>query len=430
MVSKLALPAMTSVTDRLRTRIRARGPITFADFMEHVLYAEGGYCARRARIGEAGDYFTAPHAHPAFGALIAVQLREFWDRLCRPAEFTAVELGAGDGLLASDIMTYTRRLDPEFAAALRYLAFDRVVPVAPVYPVMAVEADRQPDRERADPSSLLARLPEGATGCVLSNELLDAMPVHRFVVSGGRIQELFVGIDAEQLVEVAGPPSTPEIEERAGPYARSLPDGFKGEVNPGIRLWAAQVSRVLARGFVLTVDYGHDRAALYSPERRLGTLRTYYRHTLGQDPLRRIGEQDITAHVDFTAVDEALAAEGFERAGQTAQRDFLNDIGLNEMVQRLRSDCASQAEADANRAGMLELIKPEGMGGFRVAIHSRGVRATASAGTGGQRAAGPASLPLPLLRDFKPRLSVSAAAHPHASSPALPAWEELFADER
>jgi SAM-dependent MidA family methyltransferase len=421
---------MTSVEDRLRALIRQRGAITFAEFMEQVLHAEGGYWARRARIGEAGDYFTAPHAHPAFGALIAVQLREFWDRLGRPGEFAAVELGAGDGLLAADITAYARRLDTRFAPALRYVAFDRVAPPAPAYPVMAVDADRQPDRERAGESSLLAALPEGAMGCVLSNELLDALPVHRFVVSGGRIQELFVGMDAERLVEVAGPPSTPEIEDRAGPYARSLPDGFKGEVNPGIRPWAAQVSRILARGFVLTVDYGHDRAALYSPERRHGTLRTYYRHTLGQDPLRRIGEQDITAHVDFTAVDEALAAEGFERAGQTTQRAFLNDTGLSEMVQRLRSGCASQAEADSNRAGMLELIKPEGMGGFRVAIHSRGALPTASTETGGQRAAGPASLPLPLLRDFKPRLSVSEAAHPHISSPALPDWEQLFSEER
>jgi SAM-dependent MidA family methyltransferase len=242
------------------------------------------------------------------------------------------------------------------------------------------------------------------------------------------VQELFVGLDGIRFVEVPGVPSVSEIEERVGPYASSLPDGFKGEVNAGIGRWARQVSRILARGFVLTVDYGHKRAALYSPERRNGTLRTYYRHTLGQDPFRRVGAQDMTTHVDFTAVDEALAAEGFDRAWHTTQREFLLSLGLDSFIRRCHEACTTQSEADTNRAGMLHLTKPEGMGAFRVAIHSRGV--TKAFAVGRQSSGAPECLPVPLLRDFKPRLSVSADLQPQTAAGQPPSWEELFSDRR
>ena len=398
--------------------------------MEAALYGPDGYYSRRSRTGGEGDYFTAPHAHPAFGALVAVQVRRFWDALGRPPEFTAVEMGAGDGLLAADVTAYARKLDAGFASSLRYLAFDRAVPPSPAYPVRAVALpDGSPDDgDLAGEAAFGPRLPSDVTGCVISNELLDAMPVHRFVIAGGQVRELFVALHDDRFVEASGVPSSPEIEARVGPFAASLPDGFRGEVNTGIKPWAGQVSKILDRGFVLTFDYGHDRAVLNLPERRAGTLRTYYKHTLGQDPFRRVGEQDITTHVDFTAVDEAMTSMGFDCLVYATQRDFLNGLGLGGMVERLGAAGQPQQEADVNRAGMLELVKPEGMGGFRVAVHGRGVPASGNAGLAGTGSDNEESLPLPLLRDFHQRLVVSwAAAHASAAS-APPSWEELFSD--
>ena len=275
-----------------------------------------------------------------------------------------------------------------------------------------------------------SQLPPAITGCVLSNELLDAMPVHRFVIEGGHVRELYVTLKNGNFAEEAGEPPTPDIEKRLGPLARSLPDGYRGEVNLGVSAWAEQVSRALARGFVLTIDYGHDRAALYSPERRHGTLRTYYRHTLGHDPLRHIGEQDMTAHVDFTAVDEALAARGVAKAGHATQREFLLRLGLDSFIRRLRGTCRSQAEADANRAGMIELVKPEGMGAFKVAVHRKGIGPVRIAGL--DRPAGAASgdgLPMPLLDSSGSYVRLLEGAYHHAAQPALPTWDEIFSEE-
>ena len=421
------MPVTSAAAQSIRQAIRESGTITFAEFMDAALYGPDGYYSRRSRVGAEGDYFTAPHAHPAFGALIAVQMKRYWDALGRPREFTAVEMGAGDGLLASDVTAYARRLDAGFASSLRYLAFDRAVPPAPAYPVTAfAPPDVAGDGGHAGEAALGPRLPSGIMGCVISNELLDAMPVHRFVIAGGQVRELFVALDGDRFIETPGAPASPEIGERVGPFAASLPEGFKSEVNTGIGPWAGQVSKILDRGFVMTFDYGHDRAALYSAERRAGTLRTYYRHTLGQDPFRRVGEQDMTAHVDFTAVDEAMTSMGFDRRAYASQRDFLNGLGLKDMIERLRAAGLPQAETDTDRAGMLELVKPEGMGGFRVAVHGRGVPAGGIAGVTDTGGDDPMKLPLPLLRDFKLRPGVSAATRTGTGS--LPSWEELFSD--
>ncbi|NQU96860.1 MAG: SAM-dependent methyltransferase, partial [Chloroflexi bacterium] len=235
----------------LRERIRAAGRITFAGFMEAALYApSGGYYNRPKRIAAAGDFFTSPSAHPAFGALICAQLREMARLLDDPDPFTVLEMGAGDGTLARDIAAYAPRLDPGFAARLRHVAIDRAgggrdVPRSPAGP--------GPEAVRA------AGLPiRGAVGCVLSNELLDSFPVHRFVIRDGVVRELYIALDGDRLVQEEGPPSTPAIEARLESAGRQLPDGYHGEVNLRLDAWAEDVSGALDRGFVLTVDYGHS----------------------------------------------------------------------------------------------------------------------------------------------------------------------------
>ena len=409
---------MNELESAIRQGIQDSGPITFAEFMDAALYSPmGGYYTRlgavdgSAQPGSPADYFTSPMAHPAFGALITVQLRDMWRRMARPGAFTVVEMGAGDGLLARDVTTYAERLDPAFADALAYLAVDRVPRQNGHFPVHG------PDQ-----------IPSSINGCLLSNELLDAMPVHRFVVEKGELRELYVGVEGDRLCEVIGPPSNPAITARIGELAHGLPDSYLGELNLGIDTWWARlVSETLDAGYVMTVDYGYDRAQLYAPVRWRGTLRCYHRHTHVDEPLARVGQQDLTAHVDFTAVDDALIQQGFDIAGHTAQGKFLSRLGANGFVEALRSHVMSPFEQAANRAGILELLNPRGMGGFRVSIHARKAPADRLIGLTepddhdtGQ------SLPLPTLNTRGGHASLLASRYPDAARMAGITWEGTF----
>jgi SAM-dependent MidA family methyltransferase len=418
---------MTLVESVLESRIRATGRITFAEFMETALYhPDAGYYTRPDRISARGDFYTSPAIHPAFGALVCVQLREMWQLLGRPTRFQCVEFGAGLGVLASDVQTYAGRLDADFASSLRYLSVDRARP----------QADRpgtEPLTRPAEPRDLEA----GAVGCVVSNELLDAFPVHRFVIRSGKVRELYVRISGEGFAVQEGDPSSPELERRVSGCLSRLPEGYTGEACLVIEEWAAVVSSTLERGFVLTVDFGYERGALYSPARSSGTLRCYYRHTVTGDPFRHVGEQDITAHVDFTEVDEALGRAGFVAIGHTSQREFLGRLGAGGFLSRLAQSVESPSELAGNRAAILELVKPEGLGGFRVAIHGKGVAASPAGLTGLARdgserrrssEAESRDLPVPVLGRGEDRVPVMEGRYPHAAQEFTATWEEMFRD--
>ena len=254
------------------------------------------------------------------------------------------------------------------------------------------------------------------------------MPVHRFVIEDGEMRELYVGVDGDRFCEVTGPPSTPAIADRIGELACGLPDGYRGEVNLGIDTWWADLaSDTLEAGYVLTVDYGYDRAQLYAPARWRGTLRCYYRHAHVDDHLGRIGQQDMTAHVDFTAVDEALGNKGFSVAGHTTQAEFLTRLGAGGFVEGLRRSGMPHFEQAANRAGIMELLDRQGMGGFRVAIHARDAPADRLIGlTGSDDQDAHDSLPLPVLDTRRGHASLLASRYPEAARMSRVTWEGTF----
>lgn len=331
----------------VRRKVAAEGRITFAQFMEIALYhPEGGYYTTRKAIGAKGDYFTSPAAHPAFGALLVLQMERMWNLLGRPDAFHIVEMGAGDCLMARDLLDFAHCLEPEFSKALEYLTTDRTT------------------------SSIAA---SDVTGCVISNELVDAFPVHRFQIDKGSLLEVFATTnDAGELVEELGEPSTPLIARRLEKLGRSLPDGFSGEVNLEISPWMNQVSRVLKRGFVITIDYGHEAEQLYSPSRSQGTLQTYFRHTDGSSPYQRIGRQDITAHVDFTAVVDEGKTAGLSPITLLSQAEYLGDLRLRDIEEKVSRLALGSFDRDANLMALRELVKPGGLGGFLVLIQQKG----------------------------------------------------------
>ena len=417
----------TGAAAEIERRIRRRGRITFAEFMEVALFwPQGGYYLGWSPVGASGDYYTSPSVHPAFGALLAVQLLQMWYLLGRPQPFTVVEMGAGNGLLARDILNYSSHLLPDFRRSLRYVCMD-------LRAVAGLEAalpsfENEPTQNAPKASRIAAAVPadgvstnpppgsqglrygiplSGVRGCILSNELLDAFPVHQVKVHRGMLQEVYVALRDRQLVEILGEPSCTELLGRLESIGVELAEGQVAEINLGIDRWAGEVAAALESGFVLTVDYGKTATQLYSAEERPdGTLTTYYRHTQTDDPFRHVGSQDITAQVDFTAVVKAGRAHSLRMLGYNRQSDFLHSLGLGEWHRSLGGLHLSQQQTQANRAGILDLARIGGLGDFKVLVQGKNVGKpslwgfdSASEQEPGQEGglARPEGLPVPLL---------------------------------
>ena len=351
----------TGAEHKIRRRIAASGAITFAEFMEVALYHRGGYYASRGPIGAGGDYFTSPVAHPAFGALVCVQLHTMWQTLGQPDPFWVIEAGAGDGVLASDIVDFASRQFPLFSEAIRYVAVDRLSPV---------DASRM---SRGVEWVQSVGIPVGGiVGCVVANELIDAMPVHRFEITSCGPCEVYVSLDSEgRFIELLDESSTKLITGCVESIGRVLQYGFRGEVNAGVRPWVAAVAEGLERGFVLTLDYGYEVEELYSDARSGGTLQTYYRHTDSGSPYQRIGRQDMTAHVDFTALIDEGRSVGLRPVFLTTQGEFLLSLGYARMEDSLHAAAIGSAERRFNVRAMRRLVDPEGLGKFKVLVQDK-----------------------------------------------------------
>ena len=345
----------------IRRRIARDGRITFEAFMRLALYhSDGGYYSTPAPFGESGDYYTGPAVHPAFGACIANQLHRMWELLDRPSPFHAVELGAGAGILSRDVFAHAANLPDDFQTAVRYITLDRY---------------KGPTGPGSGQRVLTESVPlRSITGCLFSNELPDAFPVHRFRMEAGRLRELYVSVDASgNMIEVTGELSTPDIEGRLAGLDWGWPDGYEGEVNLQAGPWMRELASSLDQGFVITIDYGYLAEELYSPARTRGTLQTYYRHVDGSSPYQRIGRQDLTAHVDFSMLMSEGESAGLQQVAYLTQGVYLRRLGLDSMMEGLRRLELPLRERTANLRAMRELADSDGFGEFKVLVQCKGV---------------------------------------------------------
>ena len=315
--------------DHLRAEIaNAGGAISFARFMDLALYAPGlGYYRAGARkFGPSGDFITAPELSPLFSRCLARQCREILQAL---GGGEILELGAGSGIMAADLLLELRALDalPERYAILELSGELR-------------ERQRQTLADQA-PELLnrvvwLDALPEpGFRGVVLGNEVLDALPVERFRVTAHgprRLMVIWTGADLDWAEGEEDPAVTATVARLESDLGWCLPEGYTSEYVPHLADWLRAIAEPLAAGALLFVDYGYPRRAYYHPERATGTLLCHYRHRVHDDPLILPGLQDITASVDFTAVANAADAAGLEVAGYTSQNYFLFGYGLMELL--------------------------------------------------------------------------------------------------
>jgi SAM-dependent MidA family methyltransferase len=356
---------------RIHEEIAHDGPITFARFMHLALYdPDGGYYrAADARPGRAGDFLTAPEAHPIFGAALARAVADGWDRIGRPEPFILREFGAGTGTLALAILGGIERERPDLGAALRYQPVEVEARRLEAIEARFATAGRGASLDvRADPAD--ARSIEGF---VLANEVLDALPTHRLVMRAGMLREVMVGSRDGAFVDVEGEPSSADLGARLDVEGVTLADGQRAEVCLALDAWVVGVAAGVGRGVVLLIDYGYPASELYDPiRRRDGTLRAYLRHRVHDDPYAHVGRQDLTAHVDVTAVERSAATAGLVHLGTTTQAEFLVGLGTESLLQAIQADPATTIEDYlAVRSALMRLLDPSAMGRFRVMAFGR-----------------------------------------------------------
>jgi len=348
----------------------AGGQVTFARYMALALYhpVHGYYASGRGAPGREGaDFLTAPETSPFFGRCLAVQVAECWDVLGVPPTFTIWEPGAAAGTLARTVLDALRDDSPAAYAATTYW-LDDISSGARAEAALAghVRAGR-----------VVWGKPEaGMIGVVLTNEFVDALPVHRVRHDGGALREAFVqwDEDRESFVEAWGAPSTPALMDYIAESGITLADGQVAEISLAALDWIASVARRLSRGYIVTIDYGDSAPALYRPGRfPEGSLMCYYRHTANRDPYQHVGEQDMTAHVDFSALERAGTGAGLTTLGLTTQAAFLSSLGLGEMLYAATQRATDPFRYINERNAVVRLIEPSAMGRNRVLIQGKAI---------------------------------------------------------
>lgn len=319
----------------------------------------GYYAAGARRLGPAGDFYTSSDLGDLFGRCLARQLAEVDARLGSPDPLAYVEFGAGRGKLARDVVAAAGlgpRLRPclvDSSAGMR----DAGRAALPEARVAARPADLEP----------------GLEGIAVAVELFDALPVHRVRRRGGRLVEVYVGLDGGRLVEVEGEP-TPEARRYAERWGAAPEEGDESECCPALSPVLDALQRPFDRALFVIVDYGHEAASLYDRSHARGTLLAYARHRTNESFLENVGEQDLTAHVNLSALREAAEGIGLHWAGVTTQDRFLIANGILEAFEDADPRDHARPDRIRGRREAMGLIHPDGMGRrFKVVLLTKGI---------------------------------------------------------
>ncbi|KJU87246.1 protein containing DUF185 [Candidatus Magnetobacterium bavaricum] len=348
------------IEDIIRNRIRREGgAISFVEFMSMSLYypGHGYYSSAATQIGKAGDYFTAPHLHPVFGALVARQTEEMWQLMGRPTDFYIVEFGAGRGYLAADMLGYLRGSD--LYDALTYLIIE-INPYMQSRQAQLLASFADKVRWVNAPTDVAP-----LRGCILSNELIDAFPVHVITMVGDALREVWVDEDFGEVLRSC----SDEILAYVREFDLQLCDGYRTEVNLVMRDWLQEVSGMLLEGFVFTIDYGYPAWQYYSADRSRGTLVCYSGHRVSDNPYTNVGGQDITAHINFSALKRWGDDVGLTTVGFSPQGTFMVSMGIEDLLTVMLESKQYQLEV----ARIKRLLLPQGMGeSHKVLIQYKG----------------------------------------------------------
>ena len=359
------LSGHTELISEIKKQIEKKGRITFAEFMDIALYwpGKGYYTSENVRWGKDGDYLTSIDVSPVFGRLLAHQINEMWQNLGSPPQFSIIEVGAGREGLSFHIRDTIKKLFPEFYKTADF----QLVDVNPIH-IQKLE-------ERTSFHSSIEDIKPGITGCIISNELIDAFPVHRVVEMDGRLKEIYVGYDDAGFMDIRGELSSDGLNDYLEKIGIKLEQGQKAEINLKALDWIKSIGALLERGFVITIDYGLPARELFRHNRN-GNLLCYYMHTMNNNPFHQIGYQDITAKVDFTSLAATGRDAGLEVTGFTTQFYFFMGIGALGEFKEVEELNMGNLDAFQWNQGIKDLMLPGGMGDdFKVLIQHKGVEA-------------------------------------------------------
>jgi SAM-dependent MidA family methyltransferase len=374
---------LLSLREQIEREIRERGPIPFSQYMQICLYdsRRGYYSVNAEHFGKAGDFYTSSDLHAAFGRLMARQFDQIWRALDRPREIEILELGPGRGLFARDVLDWSNKKFHDFFGALTYTLQESS-------PALR---EKLTENLREHIGAGKAKVPEERTGLaqpfgaggtaglrrtlatevpliVFANEFFDALPVEILSSRG----KLHIALENGRLHETWLPPLAEELEflDRYGIH----PEGDERiEVPMAAQQWIRQIARSIIPGVVLIIDYGYTRAEQLAGRCR-GTLMAYHRHSASPDPYQAPGEQDLTAHVNFTALIAACEQSGMQCENLRTQSQFLMSIGEANQFADVFEDCRVPQERAKVALQLKHLITPAGMGeAFQVLVASRGV---------------------------------------------------------
>ncbi|MEW6002383.1 MAG: SAM-dependent methyltransferase [Nitrospirota bacterium] len=322
---------MNLLKEKIIGKIKREGPITFETFMEMALYEPdlGYYKSEKTVIGRAGDFYTSQHLHAVFGIMVGKQVEEMsmiMEGLSGTGDFHFVEIGAGEGHMYKDVLDYLK--GRECYKSLTYII---------VEPNLFMKRRQQTVlggfRDKVEWVSSLNEL-DGIRGCIFSNELLDSFPVH-MVEMDDQLKEIYVSVENDNILEIKRNSSTAALADYLKEFSIELTRGYRTEINLRIRDWLRSVNEVLLEGFLFTIDYGYPARDYYSEDRSKGTLLCYHKHQVNENPYINIGEQDITAHVNFSSIKKWGEDLRFKTLGYCQQGTFLISLGIDEVIRGL-----------------------------------------------------------------------------------------------
>lgn len=393
-----------SLRAKIEHEIRERGPMPFSRYMEICLYdpAQGYYARNAEQFGKAGDFYTSSDVHAVFGRLLCRQFEEMWQTLDRPPQIEIVELGPGRGLFARDVLDWSDKKFPDFSAALTYTLQESspalrarlhetlrehlesgkaAVPEPPSDSDRATVPEERPslahrfrggDRAENDqvpegrPIGPCPTLPPGTPLIIFANEFFDAFPIEILSPQG----KLHLALENDRLHEIWLPATADELEflDR---YSVHPEPGERIEISLPAQDWITQIARTIQRGFLLVIDYGYTRNEQLAGHHR-GTLMAYRQHSASANPYEAPGEQDLTAHVNFTALAGAAAQAGMQVQSLLTQSQFLMHIGEANQFADAFEDCRLPQERAKVALQLKHLVTPAGMGeDFQVLLASR-----------------------------------------------------------